>query len=162
MIPFLYALAVIIYVPLVAYGVMRVQLFDVDLRIKRTLKRSTVAAAFVATFFVVSEFAGIYLSGQLGTMLGILGTGALMFFLDPIQRTAERLSNAAMPNTHDTPEYESYRKIQVYENAVQAALEDGHISERQRRVLNSMIKSMGIDMKVAEQLENDARAVLAD
>jgi len=65
-IPFLYALAVIIYVPLVAYGVMRVQLFDVDLRIKRTLKRSTVAAAFVATFFVVSEFAGIYLSGQLG------------------------------------------------------------------------------------------------
>jgi len=38
----------------------------IDLRIKRTLKRSTVAAAFVATFFVVSEFAGIYLSGQLG------------------------------------------------------------------------------------------------
>jgi len=28
-----------------------------------------------------------------------------MFFLDPIQRTAERLSNAAMPNTHNTPEY---------------------------------------------------------
>ncbi len=57
-IPFFYALAVILYVPLVAYGVMRIQLFDVDLRIKRTLKRSTVAAAFVATFFVVSEFAG--------------------------------------------------------------------------------------------------------
>ena len=161
-IPFFYALAVIVYVPLVAYGVMRVQLFDVDLRIKRTLKRSTEAAAFVATFFVVSEFAGIYLSGQLGTMLGILGTGALMFFLDPIQRTAERLSNAAMPNTHNTPQYASYRKLQVYESAVQAALEDGHISARQRRVLNSMIESMGIDMKVAEQLENDARAALAN
>lgn len=49
-----YQLAVFIYVPLVAYGVLRLQLFDIGLRIKRTLKRGTVAAAFVATFFVVS------------------------------------------------------------------------------------------------------------
>lgn len=161
-IPFVYELAVIIYVPLVAYGVLRVQLFDVDLRIKRTIKRSTVAAAFVATFFIVSEFTESYLSSQLGTVLGVLGTGALVFFLEPIQRAAERLSNAAMPNTRNTPEYQSYRKLQVYESAVQAALEDGHISNRQRRVLNSMIESMGLDAKIAERLENDSRAALAN
>jgi hypothetical protein len=157
-VPFLYEVAVIIYVPLVAYGVLRVQLFDIDLRIKRTIKRSTVAAAFVATFFIVSESAGNYLSSQFGTVLGVLGTGGLVFFLDPIQRAAERVSNAAMPNTHDTPEYEAFRKFQVYESAVRAALEDGHISERQRRVLSSMIETMGIDPKVAEALEKDARA----
>jgi hypothetical protein len=160
-VPFFYELAVIAYVPLVAYGVLRVQLFDVDLRIKRTLRRSTVAAAFVATFFIVSELAGGYLSDQLGNVLGIICTGALIFFLDPIQRAADRLSNAAMPNTHETPEYESYRKLQVYESAVQAALEDGHISKRQRRVLDSMIESMGIDTKVAERFEEDTRAALA-
>jgi hypothetical protein len=160
-VPFFYELAVIAYVPLVAYGVLRVQLFDVDLRIKRTLRRSTVAAAFVATFFIVSELAGGYLSDQLGNVLGIICTGALIFFLDPIQRAADRLSNAAMPNTHETPEYESYRKLQVYESAVQAALEDGHISRRQRRVLDSMIESMGIDTKVAERFEEDTRAALA-
>ena len=157
-VPFLYALALILYVPLVAYGVLRVQLFDVDIRIKRTLKRSTIAAAFVATFFIVSELAGEFLSSQLGTVLGIVVTGGLVFFLDPIQRAAERLSNVAMPNTVQTPEYENYRKLQVYESALQAALEDGHISRRQRRVLDSMIHSMGIDAKVAEQLENDALA----
>ncbi len=158
--PFSYEIAVIIYVPLVAYGVLRVQLFDIDLRIKRTLRRSTIAAAFVAAFFVVSEFAGVYLSDQLGTVLGILATGALIFFLDPIQRAAERVSNAAMPNTHRTPEYENYRKLQVYESAVLAALEDGRISERQRRVLDSMIRSMGIDSQVAAKLESDAHASL--
>jgi hypothetical protein len=156
-----YQLAVILYVPLVAYGVLRVQLFDVDLRIKRTIKRSTIAAAFVATFFIVSESAGNYLSSQFGTVLGVLGTAALIFFLDPIQRAAEKLSDAAMPNTHDTPEYEIFRKLQVYESAVRAALEDGHISDRQRRVLTSMIETMGIDAKVAEALENDSRAALA-
>ena len=151
-----YELAVILYVPQVAYGVLRVQLFDIDLRVKRTLKRGTVTAAFVATFFVVSEFAGNYLSGQFGTVLGVLCTGALVFFLDPIQRAAEGLSNAAMPNTVDTPEYESFRKLQVYESALQAALEDGRISERQRRVLNSMIASMGIDPNVAQRMEKDS------
>ena len=157
-IPFAYAAAVILYVPLVAYGVLRVQLFDVDLRIKRTLKRSTIAAAFVATFFVVSELASEFLSAQLGTVLGVVVTGGLVFFLDPIQRAAEKLSNAAMPNTVQTPEYENYRKLQVYESALQAALEDGRISNRQRRVLDSMVQSMGIDARVAERLENDAIA----
>ena len=157
-VPFAYAAALILYVPLVAYGVLRVQLFAVDIRIKRTLKRSTIAAAFVATFFVVSELAGEFLSSQLGTVLGIVVTGGLVFFLDPIQRAAERLSNAAMPNTVQTPEYENYRKLQVYESALQAALEDGHISDRQRRVLDSMIQSMGIDSAVAAQLESDALA----
>ncbi len=161
LVPFFYELAVIIYVPLVAYGVLRVQLFDVDLRIKRTLRRSTVAAAFVATFFIVSELATTLLSNKLGAVLGVTVAGALVFFLDPIQRAAERLASTAMPNTHDTPEYETYRKLQVYESAVQAALEDGRISPRQRRVLDSMLESMGIDAKVAEQLENDARRAVA-
>lgn len=159
--PLSYQLAVILYVPLVAYGVLRVQLFDIDLRIKRTIRRGTIAAAFVATFFIISESAGNFLSNQFGAVLGVLGTGALIFFLDPIQRAAERLSNAAMPNTVDTPEYESFRKLQVYDSAVRAALEDGHISERQRRVLDSMIASMGIDPGVALRMEEDALAALS-
>lgn len=156
-----YQMAVLIYVPLVAYGVLRVQLFDIDLRIKRGLRRGTVAAAFVAVFFVISELAGNYLSGQFGTVLGVLGTGTLIFFLDPIQRAAERFSDAAMPNTVATPEYESYRKLQVYDSAVRAALEDGRISQRQRRVLNSMIESMGIDRDVAQRMEEDTLTSLS-
>ena len=161
MVPLPYEAAVIIYVPLVAYGMLRVQLFDIDLRIKRTLRRSTIAAAFVAAFFLVSEFAGTYLSDQLGNVVGLLCTAALIFFLDPIQRAAERFSDAAMPHTHATPEYETYRKLQVYESAVQAALGEGGISDRQRRVLDSLISSLGIDSQAAQRLENDARELLA-
>jgi hypothetical protein len=159
-VPFSYEMAVIIYVPLVAYGMLRVQLFDIDLRIKRTLKRSTVAAAFVAAFFLVSELTNNFLSDQLGNVLGLVCTAALMFFLEPIQRVAARFSDAAMPHTQATPEYESYRKLQVYESAVQAAVEEGGISDRQRRVLDSLIGSLGIDLQAAQQLENDAREAL--
>lgn len=154
--PVAYVLAVIIYVPLVAYGMLRTQLFDIDLRIKRTLKRSTVAAAFVAAYFLVSEVAANYLSTQLGTVLGLACTAALIFFLEPIQRAAQRFSDAAMPNTRATPEYESYRKLQVYESALQTALENGEISSRERQMLNSLIKTMGIDAQAAAALERDA------
>jgi hypothetical protein len=157
----MYQTAVLIYVPLVAYGVLRVQLFDIDLRIKRGLRRGTVAAAFVAVFFVISELAGNYLSDKFGTVIGILGTGTLIFFLEPIQRAAERFSDAAMPNTVATPEYETYRKLQVYDSAIRAALEDGHISKRQRRVLDSMIDSMGIDRTVARRMEEDTMTSLS-
>ncbi len=160
-VPLPYEAAVIIYVPLVAYGMLRVHLFDIDLRIKRTLRRSTIAAAFVAAFFLVSESVGIFLSDQLGNVVGLLCTAALIFFLDPIQRAAARFSDTAMPRTHATPEYATYRKLQVYEAAVQAALEEGGISERQRRVLDSLISSLDIDVQAAGQLERDARASLA-
>ena len=66
-----------------------------------------------------------------------------------------------MPNTVDTPEYESFRKLQVYDSAIRAALEDGHISKRQRRVLDSMIESMGIDRNVAQCMEDDTLAAVS-
>jgi uncharacterized membrane protein YebE (DUF533 family) len=43
---------------------------------------------------------------------------------------------------------------------VRAALEDGYISARQRRVLDSMIASMGIDPSVAQRMEEDSLAAL--
>jgi len=78
-----YPAAVVLYVPLVVYGVLRTELFDIDLRIKKTLRRSLVAAAFVTAFFLVSELASLWLSDRFGTVIGLLGTGALVLFLDP-------------------------------------------------------------------------------
>jgi hypothetical protein len=151
-----YVWVIMLYVPLVAYGMLRTQLFDIDLRIKRTLKRSTVVAAFVAVFFLISGLAELFLSSLLGNLLGLLCTSALVFFLDPLQRTAERLSDAAMPKTRDTPEYEVFRKLQVYEATLHATMEDGAVPPQKRPVLDSLIESLGIDPTVARRLEEDA------
>jgi uncharacterized membrane protein YebE (DUF533 family) len=149
--------AVVLYVPLIVYGVLRTELFDIDLRLKKTLRRSLIAAAFVTAFFLVSELASVYLSDRFGAVIGLLGTGVLIFFLEPIQRAAGRISDAAMPNTVATPQYEAYRKLQVYGAAVQAALESGDISGTERRMLDSLVQSLGIDEPSARQLEADLR-----
>ena len=151
----LYQGAIIFYIPLLAYGILRTQLFDIDLRIKTGLKNGTAAAIFFTIFFVISELASNLLSDQFGTIFGVLAAGVLVFFLDPIFRVGELLSNTAMPNTVATPEYENFRKLQVYDAAVRTALENGNINERERKLLDSLVNSLGIDTVVAQQIEAD-------
>ena len=154
-VPFLvYALGTLLAVPLIAYGILKTQLFDIDLRIQWTIRQSTVAAAFVAVFYVVTEGADRLLESELGTWIGLLASAMLIFFLAPLQRVADRVSRAVMPNTADTPEYAAYKKLQVYEAALAEALPGG-ISGKERALLNHLRDSLGIATVDAEALERD-------
>jgi hypothetical protein len=145
-------------VPLIAYGILRTQLFDIDLRIRWTIKQSTVAAAVVSFVYLVSEGASRLLSSELGNVAGLLAAAAVVFFMAPLQRFAERVASAAMPNTVNTPEYAAHRKMQVYEAAVGEALQGGGISRKERALLNRLRDSLGIATADAEALELDLQA----
>ncbi len=118
-----YALGTFLSVPLIAYGILRTQLFDIDLRIRWTIKQSTLAAAVVAIVYLLSEGADRLVSSEIGNFAGLLAAGIVVFFLAPLQRFAERVAGMAMPNTRNTPEYAAFRKLQVYEAAVAETLE---------------------------------------
>jgi hypothetical protein len=153
----IYALGTLFAVPLIAYGILRTQLFDIDLRIRWTIKQSTVAAAFFAVFYLVTEGADRLLASELGNWIGLLASALLVFFLTPLQRLAERIASLAMPNTQNTPEYAAYRKLQVYEAALEEALPGG-ISVKERALLNHLRVSLGIAPSDAAALENDLAA----
>jgi hypothetical protein len=107
---YVYALGTLFTVPLIAYGILRTHLFDIDLRIRWTIKQSTLAAAVVAAIFLLSEGADRLLSSELGNFAGLLAAALVVFFLAPLQRFAERVASVAMPNTHNTPEYAAFRR----------------------------------------------------
>jgi hypothetical protein len=148
-----YAGGTFLAVPLIAYGILRTQLFDIDLRIRWTIKQSTVAAVFVAIFYLVSEGADRLLASEFGNIAGLIASALVVFFLVPLQRFAEGVANVAMPNTENTPEYAMYRKFQVYEAALTEALPDGNISERERELLNRLRDSLGISTSDADAIE---------
>ena len=150
-----YALGTLLAVPLIAYGILRAHLFDIDLRIRWTIKQSTLAAMIVSIVFLISEGASEFLSAELGTVAGLLAAGVLMFFLTPLQHFAERVASSAMPNTQNTPEYVAFRKMQVYENALVEALEDGGISSKERSLLNRLRESLEISEADASAIEKD-------
>ncbi len=150
-----YTLGTFLAVPGIAYGILRTQLFDIDLRVRWTIKQSTLAAAFVATLYLVTEAAERLLSSGLGTVAGLLAAAALVFFLAPLQRFADRVAQTAMPNTRDTPAYIAFRKLQVYEAALVDASRDGGITDKERTLLNRLRTSLEISEADAVALERD-------
>lgn len=155
-----YALGTLMAVPLITYGILRTQLFDIDLRIRWTIKQSTLAAAVVAIIFVLTEAADRFLSAELGGFAGLLAAALVVFFLAPLQRFAERVASATMPGTKQTPEYIAFRKMQVYEAAFLEAEQEGGVSEKERALLNRLRESLGITESDAEAIETDRLADL--
>ena len=153
-----YMLGTLLAVPLIAYGILRTQLFDIDLRIRWTIKQSTLAAAVVAIVYALSEGASRLLSSELGNVAGLLAAALVVFFLAPLQRFAERVASVAMPNTRNTPEYAAFRKLQVYEAAVAEALQGGDISAKERALLHRLRDTLGIAPADAATLEHDLQA----
>ena len=145
-------------VPLIAYGILRTQLFDIDLRIRWTIKQSTLATVVVTLIFLISEGADRFLSAELGNVAGLLAAAVVVFFLTPLQRFAERVASVAMPNTQNTPEYAAHRKMQVYEAALAEAQQEGGISDKERSLLNRLRDSLDISSSDAEMLERELQA----
>ena len=155
----LYALGTLLAVPLIAYGILRAQLFDIDLRIRWTIKQSTLAAVVVTIIFLVSEGADRLLSAELGNFAGLLAAAIVVFFLAPLQRLAEHVASVAMPNTQNTPEYAAFRKMQVYEAAIAEAQQDGGISPKERALLNLLRDSLGVSASDAGAIEHELELV---
>jgi hypothetical protein len=150
-----YVCGTLFAVPLIAYGILRTHLFDIDLRIRWTIKQSTLATIVVTFIFLLSEGADRFLSAELGNVAGLLAAALVVFFLAPLQRVAERVATVAMPNTRNTPEYVAFRKLQVYEAALTEALPDGNISERERDLLDRLRDSLGISTADADAVERE-------
>jgi hypothetical protein len=151
----LYVLGTLVAVPLIAYGILRTQLFDIDLRIRWTIKQSTFAVSVVAIVFTLSEGVEWLVSSELGDAWGLAAAAIVLFFVKPLQGFAERVVSVLMPNTQNTPEYKVSRKRQVYESAVAEAHLDGGISHKERSLLILLRDSLGISESDAEAIENE-------
>lgn len=145
----------IAFVLLLSYGILKVQIFDIDLRIKRGIRRSTVVAVFVAGFLMVEQFVQNYFTGQFGLLLGAVAAGLMLFGLGHIRRFAEALANGAMPEVSATPEYVAYRKLEVYRAAFEGLYADAVISDKERATLDRLRIKLGIQPGDALALEED-------
>lgn len=133
-------------VPLIAvYALVKFRLFDIDLKLKWTIKRGTLAAVFVAVFFVVAQLAQNYLSTNLGWAVGGIVAGLLLFAINPLQRVAERVANVAMPNVQDSQQYRSTRRVEVYRSAVRLALADSVLTPDEETHLAELATELGLD-----------------
>lgn len=148
----------IVFSALFAYAILKAQVFDIDLRLKKGLRGSLVASTFVLVFFLASEATESLITDQAGVLGGFLAAGLLAFATRPLENAATRVANAAFPGVSSESDYLDMRRQDVYRAAVESALEEGGVSAAERGILRRLHEKLGIDAEIAEEIERKARS----
>lgn len=146
----------LVFIGLLGYGILKTQMLDIDLRLKWTISRGTIGAAFVLVFLVVAQLVQNVTTARLGLLGGAIAAALLLFALRPLERAATRVADVAMPRVVDTAEYRTVRRREVYRAAVESALVDGEITVRERGILATLADELGISAREAHELEQGA------
>jgi len=147
--------AIAIAMPLLAYGILRTHLFDIDVKIKWGVKRGTLAGVFLAVFFVVGQLAQNYLSAELGLLAGGVAAGLLLFALTPLQRFAERVADKAMPNVRSAADLGTDERLDLYREQLRAAWSDGVLTADEQRLLRVTRDKLRITAEDALRVERE-------
>ncbi len=139
---------------LVTYGVIRHALFDIDVKFKLTFERSTVAAVFVAVYFLVSEIAAQLFEDFSGSAyLGIAAAGLLLVIINRIERIVSVFVDGSMPNTKPLSELDDEESIAFYHDQVELMWMDGVLTPKDRLVLANLRTKLHLGAEIAEKIE---------
>lgn len=137
----MYAASGVVFVLLLAYGVLSAQLFDIDVGARFVIRQSTVAAAAAVVFFLVTEVAEQLVSAE-GLLPGVAAAVVIALAFKPLQTVGRRVAARALPQRTDAEE-RSHR-VQLYETALQSFGQDGTITDREREALERMRARLGL------------------
>lgn len=146
------AIVYLAYVSLLTYAVLRMQLFDIDLKLRFAIQHSTVGAMIAGAFLIGSEVLERFVPVE-GTILGVGAALLIVVALRPVQGFAERLAGGIMPGVEDTAAYLEARKLEVYRAAVEGAIQDGRVTDAERAILDRLRQQLAIAPDDADALE---------
>jgi uncharacterized membrane protein YebE (DUF533 family) len=128
-------------VSILAYGILRTELYDIDLKLKIGIRRGTVIG------IVIEKLAEQILSREVGWVVGSVLAGLLVFLAPKLNKLGDKVATKAMPQVEPTPAYIQFKKMEVYRAAVESAQETGGIDARHRATLDTLRAKLGLDAK---------------
>lgn len=126
---------------LCGYALLKHRLFDIDVKIRWTISRGTVAAIFVGIFFVASQVAQNFLEDSMGWAMGGIIAGVMLFAIAPIQRMADHVADVAFPARGGGARE---KQLETYRLALAMALADRVITRDEERHLAQLAEHLGL------------------
>lgn len=140
---------------LVAYALLRHQLFDIDLKVRVGVERGTLGATFAGVFFIASEGLEQIVPVQ-GAVLGLLAAGAIALALKPIQAGIRRVTMKALPASGPIEEFDDEEGRKFYRQQARIVWSDDNVTEKERRMLDNLRETLDLPEAVAERIEAEA------
>lgn len=148
---------------IVTYAVLQHRLLGLDVKVQATVKRSAIAAVFIAVFFLVGEggevlveaSVGPVLGEDLGFYLGIGAAAALAFALRPLERLADRLAHAAVPAGRTVEGMSADERLTLYREQLRIALADGRLEPKEVAFLANLQKRLELSDDDVRHVEEE-------
>lgn len=147
-----YAAVGVVFMLLLAYGVLSAQLFDIDVGARFVIGQSTVAAAATAAFFLTTELVEQLVSVE-GLLPGLAAAVVIALAFKPLQSVGRRVAARALPERTDAEE--RTHRVLLYETAVESFSRDGMVTEREREALERMRARLGLSADEVAHLALD-------
>ncbi len=141
---------------LATYAVLRHQLLGIDVRLKWTIRRGTLAAIFLAAFLIVAQLIQNVANARLGYLVGAIAAGLLLFALAPLQRFSQRFADAALPRVRDPRAAPPARRLDAYRQTAELLLADGVLTSHKERALAALADELGISAVAALEVRQRA------
>lgn len=140
---------------ILTYAILRYELLGLTVKVRFAVKHSTLAAIFIAVFFVATEAAQQFLGEETeNAYLGIAAAGLLVFAIAPLQRLSERLAQKAVPEVDGTPPADA-GPAALYRRQASLAWMDGAITRREGLMLKDLRESLGRDAEEARRIDEE-------
>lgn len=147
-----------LYIPLLAYAILKYQLFSIDLRLRFVLRQGSAGLLIATVFLAMSEALESVVDVD-GLVSGILLAMLVAVLLRPAQGLAERVVAGLMPNVRPDDVYFERRRLAIFMAALDSAAIDGEISRDEREMLDRLRSELGVDADLADRLEGEAMQV---
>ncbi|HVL88082.1 MAG TPA: hypothetical protein VM681_08800 [Candidatus Thermoplasmatota archaeon] len=143
----------ILAVAVLAYAILKHQLLGIDVKVRWTISKSTVAAIFITVFFLTSEAAQVVFATEDNEYFGIAAAGLLVFALAPLMQFAERVANAAVPVAgSDALPRAAAEPEEMYRGAVRLALRDHLLTREEERALFRLARGLSLSPDRAHEI----------
>lgn len=143
------------YIPLLAYAILKYQLFSIDLRLRFVLRQGSAGALIATVFLVMSEALESVVAVD-GLVAGVLLAMLVAVLLRPAQTVAEQVAAGLMPNVRPDEAYFEQRRLAIFRAALESATIDGQISRDEREMLDRLQSELSLDDELASRLEREA------
>lgn len=142
---------------LLAYALMRYQLFNIDIHLKAGVRRAIILGAFTVTFFLVSEAAESMAEGDRGPAVGIVAAGVLALGSRPIQSFASKASDKFMPDTKPIAQQTYAERLRFYLDQFLLIRHDGETTPKERQMLDRLAATLALPASAVREIEATSR-----
>jgi len=134
---------------IIAYGIIKENLFDIDLIIKRSIQYSLVTFALTGVFFLAEKLlesvVQIEVMGQT-KLSGLISAGVVVISSMPLKSIGKKLTEKWFPDVkiEDPLEAQKKRDLEIYEKLLRDVLAGGSIEWNEKRLLARLRKEYEI------------------